>query len=121
MTQHTASEVQSPRRRRIGFSSVIVSLVFLLAATPAPAADEEPLAQASGCLNCHAPAKRMVGPSFKAIASRYKDDPSAESQLIKKVKNGGAGVWGEIPMPPNGSRVNDAAIQTLVRWILSQQ
>jgi cytochrome c len=102
-------------------TALTIFSLFLPIAAPAVAADEEQLAQTSGCLNCHAPAKRIVGPSFKAIASHYKDDPGAESYLINKVKNGGAGVWGQVPMPPNSSQVGDAAIKTLVKWILAQQ
>ncbi len=104
---------------KISMAFIALPALFLAIAA-ALAADEEKLALANGCLNCHAPDKRKVGPSFKAIASHYKDDPGAANLLIKKVKNGGAGVWGQIPMPPNGSQVSDAAIQTLVQWILTQ-
>jgi len=60
-----------------------------------------------------------VGPSYVEVAKKYKGDASAEAKLIAKVKNGGSGVWGTIPMPPNN--VPDADIKTLVEWVLFLQ
>ena len=78
----------------------------------------EALAQSSGCLACHAVDKKLVGPSYKDIAAKYRGDKGAEANLIKKVKAGGKGVWGEIPMSPN-AHVKDDDLKTLVQWILS--
>ena len=78
----------------------------------------EALAQASGCLACHTADKKLVGPSFKDIADRYRKDQGATASLAQKVKAGGKGVWGDIPMPPN-SHVKDADIKTMVQWILA--
>jgi len=106
---------------------IIVTLLVAAAAATlavsAHAADSkagEPLATASGCLACHTVDKKLVGPSFKEIADRYRKDKSAEANLMQKVKAGGKGVWGDIPMPPN-AHVKDADIKTLVQWILSTQ
>lgn len=79
----------------------------------------EALAQKSGCLACHGIDKKVIGPSYKDIAAKYKGDKGAEAKLIGKVKNGGSGVWGPIPMPPNTPLVKDADIKTLVQWVLS--
>jgi cytochrome c len=90
-------------------------------ATGAQAADPkagEALAKNSGCLACHTVDKKLVGPSYKEVADKYRKDKSAEASLVKKVKAGGKGVWGDIPMPPN-THVKDADIQTMVQWILS--
>jgi cytochrome c len=76
------------------------------------------LAQKNACMSCHSIDKKVVGPAFKDVAAKYKGDKTAEAKLIEKVKKGGAGVWGQVPMPPN-STVKDADIQTLVKWILS--
>jgi cytochrome c len=78
----------------------------------------ETLAKSSGCLACHTANKKLIGPSYKDIADRYRGDKAAEAGLIKKVKAGGKGVWGDIPMPPN-AHIKDADIQTMVQWILS--
>jgi cytochrome c len=78
----------------------------------------EDLAKKSGCLACHAVDKKLVGPSYKDIAAKYKGQADAEAKLIKKVKEGGKGVWGEIPMPPNAA-VKDDDIKALVKWVLA--
>ena len=78
----------------------------------------EKLAQSSGCMTCHGVDKKVIGPGFKEIAAKYRNDKGAEPALIKKVKAGGKGVWGEIPMPPN-AHVKDEDVKTLVQWTLS--
>lgn len=85
--------------------------------TGAAQANEE-LAKKSGCLACHATDKKLVGPSYKEIAAKYKGQADAEAKLVKKVKEGGKGVWGEVPMPPNAA-VKDEDIKTLVKWVLA--
>lgn len=75
------------------------------------------LAQKSGCLACHAVDKKVVGPSYKEIAAKYKGDKAAEATLVQKVLKGSSGVWGQIPMPPNN--VSEAQAQQLVKWILT--
>jgi cytochrome c len=104
---------------------IIVTLLAAAAAASlaagAHAADAkaaEALAQASGCLACHTVDKKLVGPSYKEIAARYRSDKGAQANLAQKVKAGGKGTWGDIPMPPN-AHVKDADIKTLVQWILS--
>jgi cytochrome c len=80
----------------------------------------EKLAQASGCMVCHAIDKKVIGPSYKEIAAKYRNDKSAEGVLFKKVKGGTKGVWGQTPMPPN-AHVKDDDIHTLVKWVLTQK
>jgi len=83
------------------------------------AAKAKQLAQKYNCLACHAEDKKLVGPAYKDVAKKYKGDAGAEARLIAKVKAGGSGVWGAIPMPPNN--VPDADVKTLVEWVLSLQ
>lgn len=91
----------------------------LMVAAQANAADAaEALAQKSGCLACHSIDKKVLGPSYKDVAAKYKGDKTAEAKLIAKVKAGGSGVWGPIPMPANSPQVKDADIKTIVQWIL---
>ncbi|GMV55522.1 MAG: hypothetical protein AMXMBFR6_13270 [Betaproteobacteria bacterium] len=78
------------------------------------------LAKQKGCMACHAVDKKLVGPSYKDVAAKYKGQKGAEAKLIEKVKKGGSGVWGQVPMPPNASTVSDADIKTLVQWVLKQ-
>ena len=78
----------------------------------------EKLAHSSGCMTCHGVDKKVIGPSSKEIATKYRGDKNAEPALIAKVKKGGKGVWGEMPMPPN-AHVKDEDVKTLVQWILA--
>ncbi|MFA5915593.1 MAG: c-type cytochrome [Burkholderiales bacterium] len=79
---------------------------------------QEALAKKYNCLACHSVDKKVVGPAYKDVAAKYKGDAGAEARLVAKVKNGGSGVWGQIPMPPN-STVPDADVKALVKWVLS--
>ncbi len=91
----------------------------LLVAAQVNAADASALAQKSGCLACHSIDKKVLGPSYKDVAAKYKGDKTAEAKLIAKVKAGGSGVWGPMPMPGMAAQVKDPDIKTLVQWILS--
>ena len=86
--------------------------------------DPEALAKKSGCLKCHSTTKNVVGPAYRDIAARYKDDPRARATLIKTVKKGGKGNWTEVtagvPMPAHSPRLTDAEIRRLVDWVLRQ-
>ena len=94
-----------------------LSAAFVLAGA---ALANEKLAQSSGCMTCHGVDKKIIGPTYKDIAAKYRGDKSAEASLIKKVKAGGKGVWGDIPMPPN-AHLKDEDIKTLVAWVLAQK
>ena len=80
---------------------------------------DEALAKAKNCMSCHAIDKKLVGPAYKDVAAKYKGDAGAVDKLAAKVKAGGKGVWGEIPMPPNNVTPDEA--KKLVTWILSQK
>ena len=97
----------------------IVAASTMLVAAQANAADASALAQKSGCLACHSIDKKVLGPAYKEVAAKYKGDKSAEAKLVAKVKAGGSGVWGPIPMPPMGAQVKEADITKIVQWILS--
>ena len=71
------------------------------------------------CQACHSVDKKVVGPAYKDVAAKYAGDAGAAAKLEQKVKNGGTGVWGQIPMPPNN--VPDADLKMLVEWILAQK
>lgn len=78
------------------------------------------LARSKNCVACHHLERRMIGPSYKAVAERYAKDESAASTLIEKVIKGGVGNWGQTPMPPQPN-VTPAEAEALVKWILAQQ
>ncbi len=97
------------------------TLIFAAAAAAvvlaAPARADEALAKKYNCLACHQVEKKVVGPSYKDIAKKYKGQAGAAALLAEKVKKGGSGVWGPVPMPPNPT-VSDADVKALVDWIM---
>lgn len=100
--------------------AVAAAAVVTLAAGAhaADAKSAEALAKSSGCLACHTTDKKLIGPSYKDVAAKYRGNKAAEADLVKKVKAGSKGVWGDIPMTPN-THVKDEDIKSIVQWILS--
>jgi len=80
---------------------------------------DEALAKAKNCMSCHAIDKKLVGPAYKDVAAKYKGDAKAPAMLAAKIKAGGKGTWGEIPMPPNNVTPEEAS--KLAAWVLSQK
>lgn len=97
--------------------SLAVAAALAFTAGSASAGPEDALNKA-GCMACHAKDKKLVGPSFKDIAAKYKGQ-DATAQLMEKVRKGGAGVFGPIPMSPNGpDKIGDADLKAAVEFIL---
>ena len=65
-------------------------------------------------------AKKVIGPPYKDVAKKYKGDSTAEAKLVLKVKTGGSGNWGAIPMAPHPN-LKDADIHAMVKWVLAQK
>ena len=97
-------------------------LLFAAAAVAfsAPAwADPEAAMKKANCLTCHTKDKKLVGPAFKDIAAKYKGQADAPAKLFDKVRKGGSGVWGPVPMAPNpASAINDADLKAAIEFIL---
>ena len=72
----------------------------------------------NACTACHAVDKKVIGPAYQEVAAKYRGQAGAEEKLVQKVKNGGSGVWGPVPMPPN-PQVKDEDLRAMVRWILA--
>jgi len=99
----------------------LLSLIFAASALVAgPAFANADLAQKKNCMACHAVDKKLVGPAYKDVATKYAGQKDAVDKLAVKVIKGGAGVWGPVPMPAN-TAVSDAEAKQLVQWILSQK
>jgi cytochrome c len=94
----------------------VAALGLLVVGGPAFASAE--LAKQKNCLACHAADKKLVGPSYKDVAAKYKNDKNAQALLTKKIREGGVGNWGQVPMPAN-PQVNEQEAQTLAKWVLS--
>ena len=97
-------------------------LILLAAAAafsvgPAWAGPDEVMTKA-GCMACHTKEKKLVGPSFKDIAAKYKGQ-DATAKLMEKVRKGGSGVFGPVPMAPNPpDKIGDADLKAAVELIL---
>lgn len=96
----------------------LIGLAITAALATTPALANEELAKKHACTACHAIDKKLVGPAYKDVAAKYKGDAKAQAMLEEKVKKGGTGVWGQVPMPPNAN-VKDEEVKALVKWILS--
>jgi cytochrome c len=96
---------------------LVATAVALSCASGAAMASAE-LAKAKNCLACHASDKKVVGPSYQEVAAKYAKEKDAAGKLAKKIREGGVGVWGQIPMPAN-PQVSEAEAATLAKWVLA--
>jgi cytochrome c len=95
-------------------------LVALFAASPVLADEQQSMLKA-GCVGCHKVDGKMVGPSYKDVAAKYKGQKDAVSKLSEKVRAGGSGNWGSMAMMPNGpDKISDADLKAVIEWILKQ-
>ena len=102
--------------------NALVVAVWMLVGTWAPcaAATPEESARSTGCIACHMADAKMVGPSWKEIAAKYKGDATAPANLAARLRTGGTGVWGQVPMPATPKeRISDEDLAALVEWVLA--
>ena len=99
-------------------SGAAAAAPVVVAAAPAGAGDAKALLSANSCTACHGVANKIVGPGFNEIATKHKGRADLEAYLVGKIKNGGSGVYGAIPMPAQ-PQVKDADAQAIARWIAS--
>lgn len=84
----------------------------------APALADLALATSKNCMSCHAVDRKVLGPAFKDVAAKYKDNKGAVDLLANKIMKGGSGVWGPVPMPAN-NQVSEADAKKLAAWVLT--
>jgi cytochrome c len=99
----------------------VISWLTIAASAPAMADDGKVLPAAlkgKPCLQCHKVDHKIVGPAFKEVATKYKGQEDAEEKLIEKIKKGGSGNWGPMPMPAQ-TAIKDDELKKIVEWILS--
>ena len=91
---------------------------------PTQAETAEELAKKTGCFQCHSVDEKVIGPAFRDIAARYKNDNRARAALMKTIRDGSKGKWIELtggaPMPPHSARLSAAEIERLVDWVLTR-
>lgn len=97
--------------------TLMLSVVMPAGFSTALASEE--LMSRSGCISCHRADQKLLGPGFNEVAARYRGDAQAMERLFRKVRDGGEGEWGDLPMQPNGEeKVSDADLRALLEWIL---
>ena len=98
---------------------LVLSAMGLLLPTGAAFADDDDdeFYKTKNCFACHRIDRNTLGPSFKSVAAKYVEDKGADVKLAKKIREGGVGVWGQVPMPPQ-TQVTEAEALTLARWVL---
>lgn len=97
----------------------MICAIALGVAVAAPAMASEEIIKKARCTACHAVDQKRVGPSYKDVAAKYKGQGDAVAVLSAKVRHGGSGVWGQIPMTPNGpDKISDADLKAAIEWIL---
>lgn len=93
-----------------------------LMATPLAQADDgQTIYESTGCAACHTVDQKRLGPTFKDVAAKYKGNADAPAMLAKKVRSGGSGVWGTVPMPAHPvDRLSDEELKVVIAWILDR-
>jgi cytochrome c len=103
----------------VKITTILAATALLGFGAAAQGQNAQELAKAKNCFACHAVDKKLVGPAYKEIAAKYKGNKDAAAILAKKIREGGVGVWGQVPMPAN-PQVNAQEAETLAKWVLSQ-
>ncbi len=97
---------------------MMLGMAAALSLLAGPVLASEELLKKNACGACHAVDKKLVGPGYKEVAAKYKGQKDAAAKLADKVKKGGQGAWGPIPMPPNPN-VSDADVNAMIKFILA--
>lgn len=104
---------------KVNLLRLLLAIIFLFMQDVQANDDQKAfaIAKQNACLGCHAVNKKVVGPSFEAVAQKYKNNPNAQTFLKNKIVKGGSGSWGVVPMPAN-SKLSDVQANLLTSWIL---
>ncbi|WP_332752179.1 c-type cytochrome [Hydrogenophaga sp.] len=101
-------------------SLLAVALLTLTSSTAFAqnAAAAKALASKSACLACHAVDKKLVGPAYQDVAAKHKGQSDALEKVAARIKSGGSGLYGPVPMPPQ-AQLKDDELKLLAGWILA--
>lgn len=101
-------------------NTLLLASATLAASPAAQAVDGENIVKKARCVACHAVDQKRVGPAYKDVAAKYHGDKGAPDRLFDKVRHGGSGNWGDIPMIPHGAdKISDEDLKTAIQWVLS--
>jgi cytochrome c len=104
------------------FTTALFAVATFAIAASAQAADGEAIVKKARCVACHTVDAKRVGPSYKEVAAKYKGDAKAPAALFEKVRHGGSGNWGNVPMIPHGEdKISNDDLNVAIKWILSLQ
>jgi cytochrome c len=106
---------------KMDFKQVVLAASALLITAGAHAVDAaaaKALASKNACLACHAADKKLVGPSYKDVAAKHKGQADAEAKVVARIKSGGSGMYGPVPMPPQPN-LKDDELKLLAAWVLA--
>ena len=99
---------------------LLAATAFTLAAPARAADDGEAIVKKARCVACHAVDQKRVGPPYKDVAAKYKGDTKVAAVLFDKVRHGGSGNWGQVPMIPHpADKISDDDLKTAIKWILA--
>lgn len=100
-------------------SKWIPGMIVVAAAFALPVQASQELIKKARCVSCHTVDAKRVGPAYRDVAEKYRGQSEAPAHLFGKVRQGGTGVWGQIPMPPHGEdKISDADLKAVIQWIL---
>lgn len=98
----------------------LAAAATMIAIPSAQAADGEAIVKKARCVACHAVDQKRVGPAYKDVAAKYKGDAKAPAALFDKVRQGGSGNWGQVPMIPHpADKISDEDLKAAIHWVLS--
>lgn len=98
--------------------SMLTLAVLCLGTAPLQAS--EAIVKKARCVACHTVDAKRVGPAYRDVAAKYRNDPKAPGKLFEKVRKGGSGNWGEVPMMPHeADKISDEDLKAAIQWILS--
>jgi len=107
-------------RRRSAAVIGAIATVSLAALSTTPAHASEAIAKKARCVSCHAVDKKRVGPAYRDVAAKYRGDAGAPERLAAKVRAGGSGVWGQVPMLPHPvEQISDEDLHAVIGWVLA--
>lgn len=112
---HAPTVADAPLRMKPTVAALLCAAAWL---ATAPAAASQELAQSRICLGCHGVAEKKLGPSFRDVATRYAGQKDAVARLAEKIRKGGSGAWGQVPMPAN-PKVTPEEARQLAAWVLT--
>ena len=98
---------------------LLMPAVSMVLSGNALADDGAALARKNNCMECHSLSGKSIGPALQDIAAKYRNNKNAQTMLERKVRSGGAGIWGKMPMPASANSVSDDDIRNIVKWVLA--